>query len=141
MPTTLKIYSDGGSRGNPGPSACAFVVIDNGRIVHKESKFLGKKTNNEAEYFGVISALEWLKNNKNFLNEKRKVSFYLDSELVTRQVLGIYRVRVNNLKPLFLKVKNIIQELEIEKSFFSVPREKNKLSDALVNMEIDENYG
>ncbi len=141
MSTTLKIYSDGGSRGNPGPSASAFVVIDKGKIIHKESKYLEIKTNNEAEYYGVIIALEWLKENKHFLTNKMKVSFFLDSELVTRQIEGVYRVRVSNLKPLILKVKNLLYDLKIEGTFFSIPREKNKIADLLVNKEIDENFG
>lgn len=138
--STIKIYSDGGSRGNPGPSASAFVVFDKGKVIHKESKYLGVKTNNEAEYYGVIIALEWLNKNRSLLKEL-PIHFYLDSELVVRQISGIYRVRVDNLKPLFIKIKKLLEELDILCKFVSIPREKNKIADLLVNMEIDENYG
>jgi ribonuclease HI len=141
MPDILKIYSDGGSRGNPGPSACAFAVIDNGKIIYKESKFLEKKTNNEAEYYGLILALEWLNNNIENLNNLRVVNFFLDSELVVKQVNEVYRVKGNNLKPLFKKVLRLIKDLKIKTNFFSIPREKNKIADKLLNMEIDENVG
>lgn len=137
----LKIYSDGGSRGNPGPSASAFVVIDGGKIIHKESKYLGRKTNNEAEYYGVIIALNWLIKNKTALNDKVKAFFYLDSELVTRQISGVYRVKGNNLKPLYNKVKNSLTLLELQVIFNSIPREKNKIADFILNKEIDENIG
>ncbi len=137
----LKIYSDGGSRGNPGPSAGAFAVIEDSKIIHKGAKYLGTKTNNEAEYFGVILALEWLKENKDRIKESNTVNFFLDSELVTRQINGIYRVKVDNLKPLYIKVKNLLKELKINGKFISIPREQNKIADLLVNMEIDENFG
>lgn len=139
MSTTLKIYSDGGSRGNPGPSASAFVVINNDKIIYKGSKCIGVKTNNEAEYYGVIIALEWLKKNRKLFSDSLKVNYYLDSELVTRQILGVYRVKVDNLKPLISKVKLLLKDIKTDVSFFSVPREKNKIADFLVNKEINEN--
>lgn len=141
MYANLKIYSDGGSRGNPGYSASAFVVIREGKVIYKESKFLGVKTNNEAEYYGVLLALEWLNNNRNLLKEIKKINFYLDSELVVRQILGIYKTKVFNLKDLLEKSKSILKKLKVETNFFSVPREKNRIADLLVNIEIDENIG
>lgn len=141
MSEILKIYSDGGSRGNPGPSACAFAVIYNGKIIFKGSRFLGKKTNNEAEYYGLIIALEWLNNNLSKFNNLRIINFFLDSELVVKQVNRVYRVKGQNLKPLYSKVTKLINDLNIKTNFFSIPREKNKIADRLLNMEIDENNG
>jgi ribonuclease HI len=89
----------------------------------------------------VINALYWLKENKNLLRNNTKVTFYLDSELVVRQISGVYRVKSENLKPLIKKVRSLLKELKIEGEFFSVPREKNEIADLLVNMKIDENIG
>lgn len=141
MNNFLKVYSDGGSRGNPGPSACAYVFIDEGKILHKDSKFLGKKTNNEAEYYGLIIALEWLKKNLENFKNRTGVKFYLDSELVVKQVNGLYKVKGSNLKPLHLKVSNLIKDVKMKTYFFSIPREKNKIADRLLNVEMDENIG
>lgn len=141
MSDILKVYSDGGSRGNPGPSACAYAVIDDGKIIQKDSKFLGKKTNNEAEYDGLILGLEWLNKNLKNLNNIRIVNFFLDSELVVKQVNKVYRVKGKNLIPLYKKVNKLISDLKVKTNFFSIPREKNKIADRLLNMEIDENIG
>jgi len=91
---SLIIHTDGGSRGNPGPAACAFDVEQNGKEIFHQSKFLGTATNNFAEYSGVINALDWLMNN----NIYPQVNFYLDSELVVRQINGIYKVKDENVK-------------------------------------------
>lgn len=136
--STLKIYADGGARGNPGPSAAGFVVIKKEKIVHEQSKYLGKGTNNEAEYAAVLIALEWLEENKKKLGGK-KISFYLDSELVVRQLTGIYKVRSSNLKPLVKQVKVFEEKIGKEIKYFSIGREKNKLADSLVNKQLDEN--
>lgn len=140
MSKIIKVHSDGGSRGNPGPSAAGYVITENGKVIQKGSRYLGTRTNNEAEYFGVIIALEWLKENNSIIDSQSKIMFFLDSELVTRQITGKYRVKGENLKPLMVKVRNLIKDLGVECGFFSIPREKNKLADLLVNMEIDENY-
>lgn len=133
----LKIYTDGGARGNPGPSAAAFVVIENDKVVHKGSEFLGKKTNNEAEYAGVIIALEWLLQKKD-QDKKREILFCLDSELVTRQLVGQYKVKSKNLQPLITKVKKLERELGSRINYTYVPREKNRLADSLLNETMDE---
>jgi len=131
------IYTDGGSRGTPGPSACSFVVEEKGRILHKENKFLGKATNNYAEYSGVLLAMEWLKENAGHL--PKTVNFYLDSELIVRQINGVYKVKDENLKKLHTKILNIIFELKTEITFKNVPREQNKIADQLVNDSLDQN--
>lgn len=135
---TIKIYSDGGARGNPGPAASAFVAIDAGRIIFRESKYIGKSTNNEAEYNALLLALKWLVGNKNVF-EKNRVEFYLDSELVVKQMEGLYKVKSANLKPLFNQTKILLEKLGCKFEFFAVAREKNKLADALVNKKLDEN--
>ncbi len=132
----LAIYSDGGARGNPGPAACAYVVFLKGKIIEKDAKFLGTKTNNEAEYSGVLLALEWVK--KYSINDKLEfVNFFLDSELVAKQLSGIYKVKNENLKNYFLAVKKIEKEVLAKIIYTPVAREKNKIADRMVNEEMD----
>ena len=134
---TLKIYTDGGSRGNPGPSALGFVVIKDGKIIHKGSRFLGTGTNNEAEYSALIDAYKWL-------IEKIKVPkifqifFYLDSELVVKQLNGLYKIKSSNLKPYFFDIKKYEKLVDATKKYVSIPREQNKLADEMVNEELDK---
>jgi ribonuclease HI len=133
----IKIYTDGGARGNPGPAAAAFVVVESGKIVHKDSTYLGERTNNEAEYEALLIALKWLNKNKESVAES-KIRFLLDSELMVRQLNGDYKVKSKNLKPLFTKALALTQKLDNEKEFMFIRREKNKLADSLVNLKIDE---
>ncbi len=133
----LQIYCDGGARGNPGPSAAAFVVIK-GKTVHfKKTQYLGKKTNNEAEYTAVIMAFKWLKDNLDFVN-KSGVVFFLDSELVTKQLLGDYKIKSKKLVPKFFLVKELEKSIQGKVDYVSVPREKNRLADYLVNRALDQ---
>lgn len=129
----LIIYTDGGSRGNPGPAAAAAVVGEK-----KYSEYLGRTTNNVAEYKAVILAL---KKAKHLLgNDKAKsaeIEVRMDSELIQRQLSGIYRIKEDELKILFADVHNL--EFDFGKITFShIPREKNKEADELVNRELDQ---
>ena len=137
MDEVIKIYTDGGARGNPGPSAGAFVVIDGDRIVHKESIFFGIQTNNVAEYEALIASLNWLNKNKQYSYGKNIV-FYLDSELVVKQLNGLYKIKNNNLKTLATRVRKLYKDIGQNIIFKSVPREKNKLADSLLNEKLDE---
>ncbi len=132
----LKVYSDGGSRGNPGKSACAFIIEKGGRVIHKEGKFLGTTTNNVAEYLGLLTAVEFIINN-NFFQEK--VNFYLDSELVVNQLTGVYKVKNKKLRLYNEKVKQMLKKYFKDYSFFHIKREENRQADFLVNKTIDEN--
>jgi ribonuclease HI len=134
----ISVYTDGGSRGNPGPAACAFVIKSDNHTINKSSKYLGKATNNYAEYSGVVSALSWLKENELGLNLSRKtITFFLDSELVVKQINGQYKVKDENLRNLFFQVLEIIKSLGVNVNFCHVPRERNKSADLLVNQELD----
>ncbi|SRR3989344_1897151 len=139
MVNSTKIYTDGGARGNPGFGAAAFVVLEDGEVIYKGSKFLGTVTNNEAEYTGVIIALEWLRKNiTKYLGGE--VGFFLDSQLVVQQLNGFYKIKSDNLKSLFTKIKNLTLDLRgVEINYFSIRREENKLADKLVNLKLDEN--
>lgn len=133
----IKIYSDGGARGNPGPAAAAFLVIDNGKVLHKGSEFLGNNTNNFAEYTGVLIAFKWLLDN--LKNEELSIDYYLDSELVVMQLSGRYKIKSNNIKPLIQKIKILENKLKMDIKYHYIPREKNKLADHLVNKKLNEN--
>ncbi|MDP3888506.1 MAG: ribonuclease HI family protein [bacterium] len=136
MENEISIYCDGGSRGNPGPAASAFVVFGGSEIVHQSGKEIGITTNNVAEYSAVILALEWLKTQKLF--SPSSINFFLDSELVAKQLTGHYRIKNAKLKILAVKVKSL--EKEIGKNIFYriIPRGKNSLADALVNEALDK---
>ncbi len=135
----LIIYTDGGSRGNPGPAGVG-VVIDNeqGQILKEYGERIGEATNNEAEYQAVILALQ--KARQLFGKEKikqTKVDFYLDSELVVKQLNHLYKIEEEKLQPLFMKIWNLLVGFN-EIKFTHVPREKNKEADRLVNEALDK---
>ena len=135
----LKIYCDGGARGNPGPAAAAFVALRDGEaVLYKKAEYLGTKTNNEAEYSAVILALKWLAENPIYAGAD-SVCFYLDSELVTKQLSGNFKIKSKNLTKLFLAVKSLEKKLSVSTKYNHIPRVKNKLSDYLVNKTLDEN--
>ena len=135
----LKIYCDGGARGNPGPAAAAFVALRDGEtMLYKKAEYLGTKTNNEAEYSAVILALKWLTENPIYAGAD-PVCFYLDSELVTKQLSGNFKIKSKNLTKLFLAVKSLEKKLSVSTKYNHIPRVKNKLSDYLVNKTLDEN--
>ncbi|KKS04473.1 MAG: Ribonuclease HI [Candidatus Woesebacteria bacterium GW2011_GWA1_41_7] len=132
----LIIHTDGGSRGNPGPAACAFVAELDGKVLAEKSKYLDITTNNIAEYQGVLLALDWLlENSKSF--KTTEVIFFLDSELVVKQLTGFYRVKKPELQTLNLIIKKKIEEISIKVNFQNIPREQNKEADRLVNEELD----
>lgn len=136
MNNQITIHTDGGSRGNPGPAALGVAV---GAPINKGySKYLGKRTNNEAEYEAVIFALEKLRAT---LGKKQcetlKVAFKMDSDLAVQQLSGKWKVEGTTIIPLFVKIHNLRLDFgTIE--FSHIPREENKEADALVNQELDK---
>jgi ribonuclease HI len=134
------IYTDGGSRGNPGPAAIGVAFCnEKGEIFKKYSQFLGDDlTNNEAEYKAVIFALKKFKHlfGKK-LAKNSEVELRTDSELLVKQLKGKYKVKEPKIQPLFLKVWNL--RLDFKKLKFKViSREKNKIADSLVNEALDK---
>ena len=132
LPAEVKLFCDGGSRGNPGPSAGGFVVLDMQDIVQRESsKYLGITTNNQAEYHSLKGGLELC------LKEgARSVHVYMDSLLVINQMKGIFKVKNRDLWPIHDAIKQLVPKFShIE--FTHVPRELNKLADAEVNKALD----
>ena len=135
MENKVVIFCDGGSRGNPGPAACAFVVQSkDGKIVYQANKFLGVATNNFAEYSAVILALEWA-GKKRFT----RIKFNLDSQLVVSQLNGVYKVKSPSIQELFLITKKLLKNISGKITFEFIPREKNCQADLLVNQVLDEN--
>ena len=127
---------DGGSRGNPGPAAYGVVVRDpRGEIVARLKKYIGKNTNNVAEYFGLIAALDYAQN-----HGIRALRVESDSELMVKQMRGQYKVKSEELKPLFERAKKMSQTFESFR-ISHVYREQNKEADALVNQALDETSG
>jgi len=136
----LIIYTDGGSRNNPGPAAIGIVIQGESYKLQgpKEySEYIGEATNNEAEYHAVIFALKKAKH----LSGKKKikdtlVEIRLDSELVGKQLQGKFKLKEENLFPLFIEIWNLRQSFgSVE--FKVVSREKNRAADRLVNHALD----
>jgi ribonuclease HI len=127
---------DGGSRGNPGPASYGVVVRDpRGEIVARLKKYIGNNTNNVAEYFGLIAALDYAQN-----HGVRALRVESDSELMVKQMRGQYKVKSEELKPLFERAKKMSQTFESFR-ISHVYREQNKEADALVNQALDETSG
>lgn len=136
----LNVYTDGGSRGNPGISGYGVVIYgDKKQIICKESKFLGIKTNNEAEYLAIIAALEWIKKNQSFLTIT-KINFFADSQLMIRQLQGIYKVKAPTLLPLFSRTQQLLIQLNLPHTFQDIRRESNELADKLANQAMDGHF-
>ncbi len=134
----LIVFTDGGSRGNPGPAGVGVVVVnDKKQILKRYAKNIGIRTNNEAEYEAVILAFQKIKHlfGKDKI-KKMNIDVRMDSQLVVRQMNGEYRVKEEKLFPLFIKIWNAKIGFG-NVSFNHVPREKNKEADALANEAMD----
>jgi ribonuclease HI len=132
-PAAYQANIDGGSRGNPGPAAYGVVIRDaNGEIVAKLKKYIGQNTNNVAEYFGLIAALDYAET-----HGIRSLRVESDSELLVKQMRGQYKVRSADLRPLFERARKMAQTLESFR-IDHVFREQNREADALVNQALDE---
>lgn len=132
----LRIYTDGASRGNPGKAALAFIMIKNEELepFYSYSEYIGRTTNNVAEYKAIISALEEAKK-----ITSAKVSVFTDSQLVVRQVKKEYRVKAAHLRPLLDHIYQLIKSFD-KVEFTHLPRENKYIvmSDALCNEELDK---
>lgn len=127
------IYTDGGSRGNPGPSACGFVVMNtNQNILTRGGEYLGITTNNQAEYHGVRLGLETALG----MGLKR-IEFKIDSMLVVNQMNGLYTIKNRELWPINERIRNLMLHFD-KVSFHHVPRELNQLADTEVNRVLNE---
>ncbi len=133
MTEIIKIFTDGGARGNPGPAGIGFVIQDAiGKIIFEFGKYIGETTNNQAEYKALLMALE-----KALELKAENVNCFLDSELVVKQLKGEYKVKDKDLGVLFVKIWNLSQKFKTI-TFSHIPREQNKRADWLVNEALDK---
>ena len=131
-PQEIIFHIDGGSRGNPGPAAYGVTVEDSKRApIAAFSKFLGRATNNVAEYHGLLAALEYA-----LEHQHHRVRILTDSELLARQMEGRYKVKSPDLKPLFNRAREMVARLE-HVPIRHVPREQNTAADELANQALD----
>jgi ribonuclease HI len=127
------LYTDGGARGNPGPSGIGAVLCgEDGKTIDFYKEFIGTATNNEAEYKALIAGLKLAQKHK-----PARVTAYMDSLLICNQMLGIYRVKHEGMKPLHREAAALTIALK-HVSFVHIPREENNAADKLVNEAIDE---
>lgn len=132
MNNKLKIFTDGGARGNPGPAGIGAVLFDESdNVVAEVSEYIGETTNNQAEYKAVVAAIQKAKE-----LGATELDFFLDSQLVVEQLNRNYKVKNEGLAPLFVQVYNATMNFK-KVTFTHIPREKNKIADSLVNLAID----
>ncbi len=129
----LIIYTDGGARGNPGPTGIGVVFLDkNGKVLEDFSKFIGISTNNQAEYKALIFALDLA--HKKY--SPQSIECFLDSELVVNQLKGLFKVKNSQIRDLIFKIR-ILESKYKSVNYKVIPREKNKEADKLVNKAIN----
>jgi ribonuclease HI len=129
----LRVFSDGAARGNPGPAGAGAVVLDpKGRVLARVGKFLGKQTNNVAEYEGLLLGLSRAKE-----LGARELDVRADSLLLIRQLEGAYQVKNAALKALHAKAKELLRSFD-RVDLRHIPREENTLADEMSNRAIDE---
>jgi ribonuclease HI len=128
--THLEMYVDGCAKGNPGPAGAGVVVCCGDEVLSNISHYLGEKTNNEAEYRAFIFALE-----ESLVLKVKALTVYTDSELLCRQVRGVYKVKSKNLIGLHQQAMRLILGIA-QFSIHHIPREKNKGADKLANYAV-----
>jgi ribonuclease HI len=132
----LKIYIDGGSRGNPGPSAVGSVIYDkNDNIIEEISLFIGETTNNIAEYTAFDTALDSIKKYKVKYNVRR-IMIFTDSKLLFSQVKRLWKIKNENIFEIYKKIVKKLNEYEVV-DLRLIPREENTAADKLVNRALD----
>ena len=126
----IRIFTDGGSKGNPGPAAIGIVIYEGQKELLRYREDIGIGTNNEAEYRALIKALELAKEKAWKLE---RIDCYLDSKLVVQQVNGIFKIKEARMRDFIFKIRVLESELRIPVHYHHIPREENVLADALVN--------
>jgi ribonuclease HI len=134
----LSVFTDGGSRGNPGPSAIGVYIAQDTTVLAAFGKTIGITTNNVAEYTAVVEALSWLSTHLSQIAGETRVNFFMDSQLLVYQLNGIYRIKNANLRTLLFAIREKEAALKLTITYTHVPREKNKQADLLVNAALDK---
>lgn len=134
----ISVFTDGGSRGNPGPAAIGvFITNEKKENIASIGKKIGENTNNVAEYMAVLEAFSFLVKSKDKLSKDTKISFFMDSQLVYSQIVGIYKVKNNNLRDILFKIREKEAELGFQVFYNHIGREENSTADRLVNNALD----
>lgn len=151
--TNLILMADGGSRGNPGPAASGFAILnhesieitksapavnfipENSAIVHQQGVYVGETTNNVAEWSGLLKGLEWIC--ANYDPKDVSLQVLMDSNLVIQQVQGNWKVKEQHLKTFYTQCREYLNQIQTV-SYAHIYREYNKLADKLVNQALDE---
>lgn len=130
----LTVYTDGASRGNPGPASYGFFIQDSrGKILYEEGKYLGINTNNFAEYSGVLNALVYIQKKFRSVSE---INFFMDSKLVVEQLSGRYKIKSLTLKILIDQIQ-VLENNFPGISYQHIRRELNTKADLLANLALD----
>lgn len=129
------IYTDGASRGNPGDAGIGIVVYneDKTKIIKELYEYIGKTTNNVAEYTALLKGLKAVETLK-----PKAIKIFLDSELIVKQINGEYKVRNEGLRPIYEDVRKLLGKFNY--TIEHIPREQNKKADELANKGIDEKH-
>lgn len=130
----LQIFTDGGSKGNPGPAAVGVAYFLNGAQVDSYREDIGTATNNEAEYTALIRALEMLLKSSKLKNlDYKSVVVHSDSKLMVSQVNGLWKVNESRIREFILKIRSLEGEVGLPIRYVNIPREQNTVADDLVN--------
>ena len=131
------IYTDGGSRGNPGPAALGVHIEDEaGHRLLDIGKKIGDATNNVAEYSAIIEGFSWLLENKKEIGFT-EAHFFMDSQLAYSQLVGLYKVKNDRIRQFMFEIRQKEAQLGIPIFYNHIPREKNIKADAMVNLALD----
>ena len=135
---SINVFTDGGSRGNPGESAYGFYIetTENVEII-SVGKRLGITTNNVAEYTGILESLKWVFENLTKENEIDKINYFMDSNLAVNQLNGIYKIKNAKLREILFEIKSYENQIKSPIIYKHVRREYNKTADKLVNDALD----
>jgi ribonuclease HI len=141
MKSTLEVYIDGASRGNPGPAGVGILAREaNGKDFIRCGKFLGETTSNVAEYTALIEALEMIAHNKKRTSKPNPSEIGLivksDSKLLINQITGNYRIKSKNLIPLVIKARKLLNNFH-SAEFKLITRPENKIADKLANKSMN----
>ena len=133
----ISIFTDGGSRGNPGPAALGvFIEDENHQELVKIGKTLGETTNNIAEYSAIIEGFNWALRNKEKLNIE-KINFYMDSQLACSQLTGLFKVKNPTIREFVFEIRQKESALNVPIFYTHIPREENFKADFMVNLALD----
>lgn len=134
----IKIFTDGGSRGNPGLSGIGvYISDDSSETLAEIGKRIGTGTNNRAEYLAIIEGLDWVIQNRSSFPNLSEIDFFMDSNLAVSQLNGLYKIKNADIRSLILEVRKNEAEIGVPIKYAHVRREKNRIADRLVNLALD----